>query len=88
MLETEKKVRPRLRAADVTTFYKDGTAPAEYKVLKHRGLVGKFINISNKQASLGKLIVSVKSVQVLGRTQDDRVARCSRQSRESEVKSR
>jgi hypothetical protein len=38
---------------DVTTFYKDGTAPASTKVQpKHKGLVGKFINISTKQASL------------------------------------
>jgi hypothetical protein len=38
---------------DVTTFYKDGSAPASTKVQpKHKGLVGKFINISNKQASL------------------------------------
>jgi hypothetical protein len=38
---------------DVTTFYKDGTAPASTKVQpKHKGLVGKFINISNKQATL------------------------------------
>lgn len=37
---------------DVTSFYKDG-APASTKVEpKHRGLVGKFINVSNKQASL------------------------------------
>jgi hypothetical protein len=63
MLETERKVRPRLRAADVTTFYRMGLRLLSTKVLKHRGLVGKFINISNKQASIGKLIVSVKSVQ-------------------------
>jgi hypothetical protein len=38
---------------DVTSFYKDGTAPASTKVQpKHKGLVGKFINISTKQASL------------------------------------
>jgi hypothetical protein len=41
---------------DVTTFYKDGTldgAPVKSKVQpKHKGLVGKFINISTKQATL------------------------------------
>jgi hypothetical protein len=38
---------------EVKTFYKDGTVPARTKVQpKHKGLVGKFINISTKRASL------------------------------------
>jgi hypothetical protein len=37
----------------VTSFYKDGKAPASQIVMpKHNGLAGKFINMSNKRLSL------------------------------------
>ena len=38
---------------DVTSFYANGTAPATTKVVpKHNGFAGKFINLSNRKASL------------------------------------
>jgi hypothetical protein len=51
---------------EVKTFYKDGTAPASTKVQpKHKGLVGKFINISTKRASLYWYVPFIPSVPVL-----------------------